>query len=173
MQVEVPYKFCISAQFNISNWDYNDNGCRATPSPTCYIPSRDCTMDPQEPNRPGPSTPPKPNPASEQPPNANESTTGDATMQEAAPKEPQEEPLPQEILELSADDILARARLIENEIKVSCNPPHHSSSPPRTVSRDSSLDITVLRYAAIDRIKLQERMNSHSPRFDISTGHEE
>lgn len=75
-------------------------------------------MDPQEPNQAGPSTPPKPTGANEQPPRSDATTSGDATMQEA-PKEPEEEPLPQEILELSADDILARARLIENEIKVS------------------------------------------------------
>lgn len=84
-------------------------------------------MDPQEPNQAGPSTPPKPTPAAEPASNSSNST-GDATMQEA-PKEPQEEPLPQEILDLSADDILARARLIDNEIKVSfLASSHHRAS---------------------------------------------
>jgi hypothetical protein len=94
-------------------------------------------MDPQEPNQAGPSTPPKPVPAAEQPPNPESTTSGDATMQEA-PKEPQEEPLPQEILELNADDILARARLIENEIKVS-NFELPPSSPLLSVSTSRAL----------------------------------
>lgn len=84
-------------------------------------------MDPQEPNQSGSTTPPKPTPstaaaANEQPPKTESS---DANMTDAQPKEPEEEPLPQEILELNAEDILARARLIENEIKVSLSTPCH------------------------------------------------
>lgn len=93
--------------------------CRRNP----FVPLHSLTlskMDPQEPNQSGSTTPPKPAPSTtnEQPPKTESS---DANMTDAQPKEPQEEPLPQEILELTAEDILARARLIENEIKVSSN----------------------------------------------------
>ena len=64
-------------------------------------------------------TPPKPDPST--------SATTDATMSDStaakpaadeAPKEPEEAPLPDDILNASAEDIMARTRLIDNDLKV-------------------------------------------------------
>ena len=63
-------------------------------------------------------TPPKPDPQT--------SATTDATMSDStkpaaadeAPKEPEEAPLPDEILNATAEDIMARTRLIDNDLKV-------------------------------------------------------
>lgn len=66
-------------------------------------------------------TPPKPDPA------AAATSGGDATMTDSTtakaaapepPKEPEEAPLPDEILNASAEDIMARTRLIDNDLKV-------------------------------------------------------
>ena len=40
-------------------------------------------------------------------------------MTDSQPQQPQEEPLPDEILNASAEDIVARTRLIDNDLKVS------------------------------------------------------
>ncbi|KPV72796.1 uncharacterized protein RHOBADRAFT_55478 [Rhodotorula graminis WP1] len=76
-------------------------------------------MDPQPPNQPPqqPATPPKP--AQDQAASSSSSsTTDDATMADSQPQPPQEDPLPDEILNASADDIVARTRLIDNDLKV-------------------------------------------------------
>lgn len=76
-------------------------------------------MDAQPPHDDGSSQQPdKDQPA--QPARAND----DATMSDSQPahssqpNEPEEEPLPDEILNAGADDIMARTRLIDNDLKV-------------------------------------------------------
>ncbi|GAA5916632.1 hypothetical protein JCM8208_005002 [Rhodotorula glutinis] len=76
-------------------------------------------MDPQPPSQPPqqPATPPKP--AQDQAASSSSSSTSDdATMTDSQPQPPQEEPLPDEILNASAEDIVARTRLIDNDLKV-------------------------------------------------------
>lgn len=96
---------------------YNDEGL-TTLSLTLTL-ARWLEMDAQPPQDNGSSQQPdKDQPA--QPARAHD----DATMSDsqpadtAQPKEPEEEPLPDEILNASADDIMARTRLIDNDLKV-------------------------------------------------------
>ncbi|BGP58688.1 hypothetical protein JCM8202_003610 [Rhodotorula sphaerocarpa] len=79
----------------------------------------DSQPPPQDNNNPDRApSPPKPDP---------QASSGDATMTDSssaqpaaaeAPKEPEEAPLPDEILNASAEDIMARTRLIDNDLKV-------------------------------------------------------
>ncbi|GAA6016665.1 hypothetical protein JCM10207_000141 [Rhodosporidiobolus poonsookiae] len=72
---------------------------------------------PQPPNPPSqPDSPPKPSPAADA---ASTSTSQvDATMTAQPPQEPEEEPLPDDILNASPEDIMARTRLIDNDLRV-------------------------------------------------------
>lgn len=80
--------------------------------------------------------PPPPNPAGDAPkPEATPAAAGagtapsdDVKMEEAAV--PEEEPLPDDILNASPEDIMTRVRLIDNDLKVSSSMTKASSPSP-------------------------------------------
>lgn len=81
--------------------------------------------------------PPPPNPQGDTLPKAaaaaaTATTSSDDVAMEAAPTAPEEEPLPEDIINASPEDIMTRVRLIDNDLKVSASRPRH---PPRIAGR--------------------------------------
>lgn len=81
--------------------------------------------------------PPPPNPQGDTLPKAaaaaaTATTSSDDVAMEAAPTVPEEEPLPEDIINASPEDIMTRVRLIDNDLKVSASRPRH---PPRIAGR--------------------------------------
>lgn len=77
-----------------------------------------------KPDLPSPSTPAVD-------PSATPATTDDVKMEVV-----EEETLPAEILNASADEVMARVRMLDNDVKVSWNPLCLSVAPPPVAARE-------------------------------------